>query len=284
MFFWTDPIMVRRFGALESVGGLVALNTFPGALYLVTIYAEPLTLALVVVGFVALCKDRWLASALAVGAATGCRPTAVAFSLAFGVGALARAAHRRKAGERRFWRELLFVPLSGWGLGATMFFYGIRFHDALLYNHARALFGDRPSLRRLFNPVLYVNGLASREYDIVVLGGLVVLVILGAAPALRRCRPEERAYLVVGTLASVVMALSNATERWGLNRYFLLALLAFFAAGQVLRRAPVLFLAWTAFGLTLYWHVAVCNYVTQGDTRACPMCGPRDGISLPLGS
>ncbi len=280
MYLWTAPPLVRRFGALATIGGLIALNAFPNAFYLVAIYAEGLTLALLVAAFLALCLDRWVLSAFLIGAATACRPTAVGFSLAFGIGALLRLYRERKARGPGYWRPLFAAPLAAWGLVATMTFYAIRFHDFLLYNHARIAYGDRPDVSRIWNLTLYVRGLASREYDMVVLGALVVLVLLGAWPALRRCRPEERSFLVIGTVFGVLTALMNASERWGLNRYFLLALLAFYAAGQVARRMPAVFVAWILFCLPLYYNVALCTYLTHGDISQCPLTGPRDGLGL----
>src|SRR5439155_24401983 len=95
---WVSRTMIERMGKREAFATLIAFNMYPSAFYVVTPYTEAATIALIIGGFIALTKQRWMLSAFLVGASTALRISAGAFSIALGCALLVAAWDRRKAG------------------------------------------------------------------------------------------------------------------------------------------------------------------------------------------
>lgn len=277
MYLWTTGAMVRKLGPQATLGSVIALNAFPSAFYLVAPYAESITLATAFAGFVALCSDSWLIAAILIGAASAFRIAAVCFAIGFGCAAAAAALTERAEGTRTWWRKLCYVPLTVWGLVATMSYYGARYGDPLLYNHVRRAFGDRPVFGRLVSPDFYVRGLGAMHYDIVMLLALVGFVATFGRSLLRRFRLEERIFLVVSAAVGIVVPIMNASDYWGLNRYMLLSPMAFLCVGLLLTKSRPLFASWIAFCGFMYWRVELCSFVSHGSRGACPTLGAVGG-------
>ena len=155
-FLWTSSAIVDRIGRVEAYATLVAFHLFPSAFYIVTPYSEAATLALVLAGFVCLAKDRWLLAGLAIGAASALRASVVAFALALGCAALYRAWTRRNEDDPRWWRPLLAIPLSGWGMVAQLIALQIFVGDWRAYLRARDAFGDQRDFTRILDPEWYL--------------------------------------------------------------------------------------------------------------------------------
>lgn len=280
---WTSRVVVERMGVGAAYATLVAFNFFPSAFYLVTPYSEAATLALVLAGFVCVARDRWVLAGLAVGAATGLRISAGAFSVALACAAVSAAWTRRKKASPRWWRPLVAIPLAGWGQAVQLVLLQAFVGDATAYLRARTAFGDHRDFSRLVDPEFYLRGFGAQHMDSVMLVGGIALVVLVGRELLRRFEREERLFLVVGTIATAIISIGSLQHYWGLNRYLLLCPLLFLAAGELARRRPTLFVMWVALCAAIYWHVELCSYVSQGHPVICPCLG-RMEFAMPFGS
>jgi len=63
----------------------------------------------------------------------------------------------------------------------------------------------------------------------------------------------------------------------------LLCPLTFIGCGILLRRQPLLFVAWLALGAMIYWHAELCSYIPHGNDQICP-CLERYEFGMPFQS
>ncbi|MDB4956279.1 MAG: putative integral rane protein [Myxococcales bacterium] len=270
---WTSRAIVERLGRLETYATLVAFNIFPTAFYLVTPYTESATLALVLAGFVLLMRDRWVLAGLFVGAATALRATAVGFAAGLATAAAIAAYRRRKSGDPKWWRPALAIPLAGWGQLVQLLVLKIVVGDAKAYLRAREAFGDERHYTRLFDPEWYVQGFTAQHMDSVMLLGCIAIVGLTCREVFRRFKLEESIYLAVSMAVTVMISIVSVHEYWGLNRYLLLCPLVFIGTGTLVRKHYVVLGLWLVLCAAIYWHVELCSYIAQGDSRICPCLG-----------
>jgi hypothetical protein len=278
---WTSTALVSRIGKLEAYGTLIAFNAFPPAFHMVTPYTEAITIACVLGGFLFITQQRWFLAALCVGASTAFRPHAVAYTLAFGVAALAAAWQRRRDGHKQWWRPLAACSLAGWGQLATMLCLKIFAGDWWAFFRARRVFGDAHAADRLIDGANYMASFGGQNMDGVMWFALVGIVLLVYRETLARFRLDEKAFLVAGGAITAAFSMVAPLLWWGISRYMMLFLIGFICAGKVLRRYPVLFWLWIVFCLAVYWNVELCNYLTQGDPRVCS-CQGRLETYLPF--
>ena len=156
-FWWTSKFISDRIGLFEAYATVLAFNIYPSAFYMVAPYTEALTLALVFLGLWAMQRDRWVTSALLVGAACGLRGTALVFSAAYGLAALVAAHQRRKDKKKDWWRPLTGIPLCGGCRGRDADFK-LYVGDGLAYVHARKAFGDTQNFGRFLDATCYLKG------------------------------------------------------------------------------------------------------------------------------
>jgi hypothetical protein len=270
---WTSNTIVRRIGRLEAYAALIAFNFFPSGFYLVTPYAESWTLALVLAGFICLANDRWTLAAFAIGAATGLRTGAVGFAAGLGIAALVAVWRRRKDNVPRWWAPLLPMPLAGWGLAVQLVIFRIYTGDFTAYVRARKAFGDDSDVSRLFDPTFWLRGFSAQHHDMVILFGCVLFVALTARQLLKRLELEEFVFLAVASGLTVMLSLIAVHEYWGINRYLLMAPIAFLGMGISIRKHTVLFVLWLVLSVIFYWHVELCSYLAQGYPSVCPCLG-----------
>jgi len=281
---WTSRSIIDRFGTFETYATLVAFNLFPSAFYLVTPYTEPATFALMIAGFVCLMNDRWLSAGLLIGASTALRPTAFGYGFAFGCAILAAAWMKRRDGDPKWWRPLTAIPLAGWGLLANFVLLQIFVGDAFAYFRAGRIknewIGQTQGLEfwRVFDPEWYVQGFGSQHADTVTVLACFGFLALAGREALRRFKPPEAVFLIAATVVMMLLPLMAETQYWGLNRYFLLAPLTFFALGIIARRHPAYFALWIVVSVAIYWHIELCSYIAQGDPKVCPCLGKIEAL------
>ena len=272
-YFWTSKLIADRIGKPAAWLTLLAFNAYPSAFYLVAPYTEALTLALVFGGFWLMSKDRWFSAALLIGAASGLRGTALAFSGAFGLAALVATWHRRKASDAAWWKPLASTPLAVWGLVATFVMFQLWVGDALAYVHARKAFGDFHDFGRFLSPVFYLRGFTAQHMDSVMMFGMLGLILLAGRPLLRAFTREQATFLVAAGALGMALVIPTVHEYWGINRYLLTCPLGFLAAGHIARRYPWVFALWMIVCVWMYWHIELCSYVAHGDPHLCPCLG-----------
>ena len=282
---WTSRTISNRFGTLETYAALLAFNLFPSGFYLVAPYAESATFALVLAGFLCASQERWISAGLLIGASTALRPTAFGFGLALGCAALLAAWQARRAGAVRWWRPLLALPFAGWGAIAYLIAMQIFVGDAFVYLRAAAIrdkWTQTPSghanFWRIFDPEWYVTGFGSQHADSVTVLACFAFIALAGREALRRFKLPDAAFIVVSTIVAMIVPLMAESQYWGLNRYFLLAPLTFFALGVTARRHWPLYLLWIVISVAMYWHVELCSYISQGNPQVCPCLGKIEAM------
>lgn len=279
--FWTSKTLVSRLGKREAWAALLAFNVYPSAFQMVTPYTEAATVACLIGGLLLIMKDRWFLAAICVGATTALRPHAVAYTLAFGCAALVACWQRRRDGVRQWWRPLAACSLAGWGQLATMLCLRIFVGDWFAFFRARHAFGDAHATERLVDGASYIASLGGQNMDGVMWFALIAMVLLVYRDLLPRFRREEVTFLVAGGLITAALAMIAPLLSWGISRYMMMFLVGFLCAGKLARRYPLLFVLWILFSLTVYWHLELCNYVSQGDPRVCP-CDGRLETYLPF--
>lgn len=272
---WTSAAIVERLGRGSAWAALFAFNAFPAAFYVVTPYSESATLALGLAGFVALAKERWWLAAALVGAATALQPSSAAFAIALAcsLGVM--------AWQKRTWRPLLALPLCVWGQLATILFLQIFVGDGTAYLRARHAFGVAYEWRRLLQPIHYMKGLAGQDMDGAMLFAVVAIIALTAREILKRLTLVEATYVVVASVVAFALSVVTPVHYWGQTRILMSCLLAFFGLGVIAKKYPLLFVGWCVLSFAFYWHVDLCDYVTQGKAGVCRNLGHVE-ISIPL--
>ena len=280
---WISSTMIKRIGKLGAYGTLIAFNIYPSAFYLVTPYTEAATVAFAIGGFVALMNERWILSAILIGASTSLRVLAASFTVALGCALLVTAWQRRAAGVRQWWRPLVAIPLAGWGQLATMLMLKIYVGDAWAFFRARDAFGDEHDWSRLTDMTYYVKGFAAQNMELVILGGIVAIMVLTGREVLRKFGKPEQTFLIVTTALTLILGVVAPLHYWGITRYMMLCPFAFLCIGAMAQRQTALFVMWLALCALFYWHVELCSYITQGDPRLCPCLG-RMELWMPFAS
>ena len=281
---WTSRAITDRFGTFETYAALVAFNLFPSGFYLVAPYTEGPTFALMIAGFVCLLRDRWITAGVLVGASTALRPTAFGFGFALGCAVLVAALQKRSEGDARWWRPLLALPLAAWGLIANFIMLHIFVGDAFAYFRAGKIKNDwiqntsSFEFQRLLDPEWYMTGFGSQHADTVTVLACFGFIALAGRETLRRFKSPEAVFLIAATIVMMLMPMMASTQYWGLNRYFLLAPLTFFAAGIVARRHPAYFALWLFVSVAMYWHIELCSYIAQGNPKICPCLGKIEAM------
>jgi hypothetical protein len=270
---WTSKTISERIGLRDAYATLLAFNIYPSAFHLVTPYTEAATLALALGGFVCLANERWIVAGLLVGAATGLRAGAVTFAPAFGAAALVAAWRWKQAGRPQWWRPLVAAPLAGWGVIAQFVSLQILVGDWRAYLRARHMFGDERDYSRLFDGEFYLRGFGAQHMDSVMLIFGIVIVALAVRELLKRFPLEQATFLVVASLAGVVLGVAALHQYWGLNRYLLVCPLLFLSAGWIARRHTAVFVIWLVLCALVYWHVELCSFVAHGRDAYCPCLG-----------
>lgn len=278
---WTSTTIVKRLGRGPAWAAMIGFNAFPAAFYLVTPYSEGATLALGLAGFVALAKGRWWLAAALVGASTALQPSSAAFALALCSALVVMAWRRRTERLAGWWRPLLALPLCIWGqlvtIGALQIFVG----DGNAYLRARHAFGATYHWGRLLQGEYYMKGLAGQDMDGAMLLAVVAIIAISAREVVKWLSVVEATYIVVASGAALVLAVVTPVHYWGQTRILMSCLLAFFGMGLVAKKYPILFVLWCVLSLSFYWHVDLCDYVTQGNIGACKNLG-RVEIAIPL--
>ncbi len=276
---WTSKPITDRIGQLEAYATLLAFNLFPSAFYIVTPYTEGATLALVIAGFVCLLRERWMLSALLVGAATALRLTAGGFGVALGCALLYAAWERHRDGKADWKKPLYAIPLVMWGLVVYVIVLKLSVGDGFAFFRAQAAFAEAQgdggwAFGRLFDGEFYLRGFTAQHLDSIVVVGTFAIIALTGREVWRRFGRTAGIFLVVAAvlLACAPLAIDRF-QYWGLNRYFLLLPLTFFCAGVMARKHTAVYVLWLLLCAALYWHVELCSYISQGHPGVCPCMG-----------
>jgi hypothetical protein len=270
---WTHQLVVERIGRGQAYAALFAFNLFPSAFHIVTPYTEGATIALALGGFICLARDRWWLAGLMVGASTGLRAGAVAFGFALCLAAVIAAYQRWSARTDRWWRPLLAIPLSGWGMLVTLVCFEVFVGDWTAFLRAREIFGDERDWGRLVDPEFYLKGFTAQHMDSIMLVGSIAIFALTGREVLRRFKVEEQVFLVAASLFTVVLSIPALHEYWGLNRYLLCCPIIFLCAAAMARKHTALFVLWLLLTTMIYWNVELCSYLAQGHPSVCPCLG-----------
>ncbi len=281
---WTCRALRDRLGAGGAYGALVAFNLFPTAFYMVVPYTEATTLAFVLAGLICLLDERWLLAGIAIGAATALRSLGIVCAFGLSSAALLAAWRGRKGGVARWWRPLLAIPLSVWGLAIQLLVFRAMFGDAFVYNRAHfALPGTHGSFLHLIDGSYYIDGFTAQHRDSVMIFGAIAIIAFTWRRILARLKLEALVFLLVTVAATLAIAIGTNPGYWGINRYLLLCPGIFIGAGIMARENRGRFIAWLVVCAIMYWSIELCSYVAQGDPKICPCMGPVE-FTLPFRS
>ncbi len=280
---WVSRTMVKRLGKFEAYAVLIAWNFYPDAFYLVTPLVEAAVMALAIGGFIALCNERWVLSAFLIGACTALRMPTAAFAIALGCTLLFVAWQRREAKTPQWWRPLLGLPLCGWGQFLTMLVLQVRLGNWLAFFSARKAFGDENRSSRLTDPVYLIQGFTAQNMDMVIFVALLAIIALTFRRTIAKFAKPEAMFLVIASVVTIFLVILAPLHWWGITRYMMLCPLAFLGMGIMARAHKGLFVLWFVLCCAFYWHVEICNYITQGDAKVCP-CSGRTELHMPFAS
>lgn len=275
-FLWTSKTIVRQLGVGGAYAALLAFNLFASSFYLVTPYMEAATFACVLGGYICMSNKRWLAAALCIGATSALRTTAVGFALGFGCAALIAAWQARREGDKKWWKPIVWVPLSVWGQIATMTAFKITVGNASAYVDAQKSFAwpnQGLHLHQLVDVTWYLRSFTTQHMDGVILFGSAAIVALCAADLARRLPRPELTFLCVSSAFMILLPIAALNGYWGLNRYLLLCPLTFFCAGLLAKKYPLAYAAWLVISILFYWNIEMCSYVAHGQPSICPCLG-----------
>jgi hypothetical protein len=270
---WICPTMIARFGRFEAFATLIAWNCYPAAWNLVVPATESLVLALGIGGFVMLMKERWVWSAVLIGAATAFRLPTASFAFALGCCLLLATRDRYKARVPKWWKPLVAIPLCGWGQFLTMAIFQIELDNWHAFFDARFTFGDHNRLGRLLDVQYFLKGFQSQCCDMLVYTALLVIIALTGRRVLARAGRIPAVFLVITTLFTAITAIAGAMQYWGITRYMMLCPLAFLGMGRLARSHRAVFVMWLILAVAIYWNFELCSYISQGDPDACPCLG-----------
>jgi len=107
------------------------------------------------------------------------------------------------------------------------------------------------------------------------------IIALTARDVVKRLAPVEATYVIVASSVAIILAVITPAHYWGQTRLLLTCMLAFFGLGILARKYVYLFIPWCILSLAFYWHVDVCDYITQGNHGACPSLGHTE-LVIPL--
>lgn len=282
-FAWTSQPIVSRVGRDVAWATLIGFNLYPSAFYVVTPYTEAITITCAMVGFVFLCRQKWVLAAFFVGASTAFRLQAAAYAAGIGVALLVAAYQKHKKAEKDWWKPLIGLPLAGWGQLATMLALQITLGDWRAFLRARHAFGDAHNWGRLTDITYYVKGFAGQDMDMVFLAAFVFIIALTYKEVLKRFDTVEGAFLVVASGITIVLSIVAPLVYWGITRYLMLCPLAFFGIGVLWQKHRALFVVWAILCVAFYWHIELCGYIAQGNPQICPCLGKME-FTMPFGS
>jgi hypothetical protein len=126
-----------------------------------------------------------------------------------------------------------------------------------------------------------MKGLAGQDMDGAMLLAVVAIIAFSAREVMKRMSVAEATYLAVASGVALVLSVVTPVHYWGQTRLLMSCLLAFLGLGIIAKRSLVLFALWIVLSFAFYWHVDLCDYVTQGRIGTCPNLG-RVEISIPL--
>jgi hypothetical protein len=280
---WVCPTMIKRLGRFEAFAVLIAWNCYPTSWNVVVPGTESAVCALAIGGFVMLANERWVWSAVLIGACTALRIPTASFAFALGCALLLAAWERRKAKTPQWWKPLVAVPLCGWGQFLTMAVLQIKLGNWHAFFDARFAFGDHNRLDRLTDVTYFVKGFASQASDMTIFVGLIAIMALTWKRVMAGFNRVEAAFLGISSIATTILSMIAAMQYYGITRYMMLCPMPFLGAGVLGRYHRAVFVLWLVLCCAFYWHLELCSYITQGDPRQCPCLG-RVELHMPWAS
>ncbi len=274
--------LIARLGKAECYFALLAFNLYPSAFFVVTPLTEGPTIALVLGGFIAVCKERWVLAGVLVGASTALRLPTAAFAFALGCTLLFAAWQRYRVRAPKWWKPLVAIPLCGWGQFMTMLVLQLKLGDWLAFFTARKVYGDKSRLDRFTDPTYFLQGIAGQAMDMFVYLSMLAIVALTWRRVIKRFSSTENVFLITASLITILLVPISATTWWGISRYMMMCLIAFFGLGIMGKSHRLVFALWLVLSAAFYWHVELCEYITHGDTKICP-CSGRSELHMPPG-
>jgi mannosyltransferase PIG-V len=240
---WGEPA-----SGLATPGALLA---FPTAFFFASIYTESLFLFATASALFACHRGRWILAGICGAAAAATRPNGLLILLPIAMYAWRPSSGARPAGVGR---RFAAVALAAAGAAAYPIFLGLRFGDPLLYwtEKTSPSWPVRPgsplSLVRRTAAEVWWRVSEPSEGDLLYLSGVVIFLGFCALAVLlfRRGRHAEGLYVAANLL---MLAVTGTLD--GVQRYVIPLFPAYFVLGEMLRRRPVVALAYLAVGLAL---------------------------------
>lgn len=286
-YAWTSETVCNVIGRRRTWLALFLFNVFTTGFAVVTVQTEAVTIACMFGAFVCLehppaalrgeSKERirTVVGLLLAGAASGFRVTGAAVGGAFICALAFRMWREGKSLGRIVTTAILAAPLALSGQLAIMAYYGVKYHDPLLYVHAHGqAYGHEASLLSTLFPSPE-RVLASMQYGlhegIFVVAGFMFLA-LGHREALRRASGTAKVFFYVLAVLWLGVSLLGSSQLAfaGMNRYWLGVPLVFFSMAAVLERRPAALGLWIVVSLWHYWNVDLCVYMAEHS--ASTMC------------
>jgi hypothetical protein len=274
-YAWTSKFVQHALGAKATYLSLLLFNVFTTGFAVVTVQTEALTLGLMFIAMRCLSSKRFWLGALAAGAASALRVTGASIGGGFWVAVAYSMFQERRSLLHALGTLIPLAPIAIFGQLAIFAFYGLRYHDPLLYVHAHShAYAHAPSILTLLAPApeRVLGSIQGGLHEGVFLAFGFLFLALGHRDALRRFQPTVQIFLYVSAFLwlSVSMLGTADLSFAGMNRYWLGIPLLFFSMATVLRRRPIAALVWITISLWHYWNVDLCVYLAEHD--AAGMC------------
>lgn len=163
-----------------------------------------------------------------------------------------------------------------------LFFWKIRFGDALVYAHARQRYYHYlPNPFALFWPSykwLSQSLWAAPNEGMWLAAGLLWFA-LGYKKAMKGFTASGKVYWYATYLFVVLIAAAGQVTIGfsGMSRYLLLAVPLFFAMAAAMRHHPVALTLWVIICVAHYWSVGACFYIGQGQPGFWQVCHFQPG-------
>jgi hypothetical protein len=277
-FLWvmTSEAVSEALGIHRTYLAAILCNIFTSGFTLVTVQTEPLMLGLTGLTFVLLHQRRFFFAALAAGAATSVRVSAVATGFA-AIAAIVCATWKERPERSTVVRRLFYLPLCGSGIIALLTYYQVRFGDPLIYAHAHErAYHHKASVWNLLWPDgrLFMQSIWAAPHDGLFVVAALLWFALGHRTALRRFRFEIKAFLYVYFVAVMGVALygSAGNAFGGSGRYAFQAFPLFFAMAATLARRVAALCIWCFASLVHYYNGNACFYVSQLEPDRAQKC------------
>ncbi len=254
LLFW---LVARLWDDDTALLTVAAISFFPASLFLSAAYSEGAALLFTAAAFLFLFRGQMLLAALCAGFLSAIRPLGCLVSIP-----LMYAVWRdggRQFSPRLVARAIAIGATAVWGLAAFVLYCWVKFHEPLVFVHARAAWNGESGLGPVRAAWAHLTGSAGIPYLPTQIDPWIFLIFGGLVIALWKRLPMElNLYTAVTFLALLVTRVFREQGFISMNRYLLLVFPIMIALALLsVRRAWLMAAICAVFGAMLFMHAAL---------------------------